>query len=243
MKSYHQLLEGIYDPNIFKAIFLAGGPGSGKSFVVKRAIGGLGLKIINSDDPFERYLKTAGLDPAMPESEKEPRDAERARAKRVTGAKQGGAILGRLGLIIDGTGKDYAKIQAKVDTLRALGYDCSMVFVNTSLETALKRNQMRARKVSPQIAEKGWKAVQSNLGKFQMFFGPDRFFIVDNNDHNEDLLEISSKAIARAIRKPVRNHIATAWIAKEKEKRSIASTSNLGRNVGKGGGGYVPKTT
>ena len=42
MKSYKQLIEGVYDPNIFKAFFLAGGPGSGKSFVVRRATGGLG---------------------------------------------------------------------------------------------------------------------------------------------------------------------------------------------------------
>ena len=54
MKSYKQLIEGVYDPNIFKAFFLAGGPGSGKSFVVRRATGGLGLKIVNSDTAFEK---------------------------------------------------------------------------------------------------------------------------------------------------------------------------------------------
>ena len=68
MKAFYQLLEGIYDPNIFKAVFLAGGPGSGKSFVVGRTLGGLGLKIINSDEPFERYLKAAGLSMRMPDS-------------------------------------------------------------------------------------------------------------------------------------------------------------------------------
>ena len=57
MKTFQQLREGIYDPNIFKAVFLAGGPGSGKSFVVGKTLGGLGLTIINSDEPFERYLK------------------------------------------------------------------------------------------------------------------------------------------------------------------------------------------
>ena len=37
MKSYKDLQEGLYDPNIFKAFFLAGGPGSGKSYVVKKS--------------------------------------------------------------------------------------------------------------------------------------------------------------------------------------------------------------
>jgi len=57
MKSYTDLQEGLYDPNIFKAFILAGGPGSGKSYVVKKSTGGTGLKIVNSDDVFERYLK------------------------------------------------------------------------------------------------------------------------------------------------------------------------------------------
>ena len=43
MKTYQELLEGLNDPNIFKAFFLAGGPGSGKSFVVGKTTGGTGL--------------------------------------------------------------------------------------------------------------------------------------------------------------------------------------------------------
>jgi len=34
MKSFYSFLEeGVNDPAIFKAVFMAGGPGSGKSFV------------------------------------------------------------------------------------------------------------------------------------------------------------------------------------------------------------------
>ena len=219
MKTFQQLLEGIYDPHIFKAIFLAGGPGSGKSFVVGRTLGGTGLKIINSDEPFERYLVQAGLSLDMPDEEEVPRDIERARAKKVTAAKKGHAIDGRLGLIIDGTGKDYDKLTKQASELRKIGYEVSMVFVNTSLETALKRNQMRKRSVPPKIAEKGWQQVQNNLGKFQNFFSPKNFFIVDNNDHQEDMLELSTKSITRALRKKVNNPIAKAWIAKELAKK------------------------
>ena len=215
MKTFQQLLEGIYDPHIFKAIFLAGGPGSGKSFVVGRTLGGTGLKIINSDEPFERYLVQAGLSLDMPDEEEVPRDIERARAKKVTAAKKGHALDGRLGLIIDGTGKDYDKLTKQASELKKIGYEVSMVFVNTSLETALKRNQMRKRSVPPRIAEKGWQQVQNNLGKFQNFFSPKNFFIVDNNDHQEDMLELSTKAITRALRKKVNNPIAKEWIANE----------------------------
>lgn len=242
MITFQQLKEGVYDPHIFKAVFLAGGPGSGKSFVVGRTLGGTGLKIINSDEPFERYLVKTGLSLDMPDEEQIPRDIERKRAKKVTAAKKGHAIDGRLGLIIDGTGKDYAKLTKQASELKKIGYEVSMVFVNTSLETALKRNQMRKRSVPPRIAEQGWKDVQANLGKFQQFFSPKNFFIVDNNDHNENLLELSAKMITRALRRKVNNPIANAWIANElKKKQATISPNSLGKNIGTGGGGYVPK--
>ena len=100
MKTYNDLQEGLNDPNIFKAFFLAGGPGSGKSYVVRKTTGGTGLQVVNSDDAFERYLEMAGLSKKMPSSEEKPRDVERARAKKVTKARQEGYLEGRLGLII-----------------------------------------------------------------------------------------------------------------------------------------------
>ena len=224
MKTFQQILEGVYDPNIFKAVFLAGGPGSGKSFVVRRALSGLGLKVINSDAPFERYLKKAGLSMKMPEGETDARDIERARAKKVTASRKGHAIDGRLGIIVDGTGKDYDKITNQAAGLKELGYDTSMVFVNTSLETALERNEKRARSVQPQIAAKGWKDVQSNLGKFQRYFG-NRFFIADNNS-GDDLVPVEKK-IRLAIQKRVDNPIANAWIAAEMTKKKEQSLKNI----------------
>ena len=62
MKQFKQVIqEGVYDPGIFKAFFLAGGPGSGKTYVTNRSTGGMGLKLVNSDTRFERYLTKAGL--------------------------------------------------------------------------------------------------------------------------------------------------------------------------------------
>ena len=181
MKTFNDLQERLNDPNIFKAFFLAGGPGSGKSFVVRATTGGTGLQIVNSDDAFERYLKNAGLSQKMPETEKEPRDVERKRAKRVTKARQEGYLEGRLGLIIDGTGKDYEKIAKQSNELKQLGYDTHMIFVNTSLDVALERNAKRDRSVPEDIAVRSWKAVQSNIGKFSQHFRQN-FIVVDNND-------------------------------------------------------------
>ena len=220
MKTFQQLLEGIYDPNIFKAVFLAGGPGSGKSYVVSKVVSGMGLKVINSDEPFERYLVKAGLSLKMPDEEQAERDIERKRAKKVTGAKKGHAIDGRLGIIIDGTGKDYDKMIRQAAQLQELGYETSMVFVNTTLETALERNRKRDRSVPPNIAKQGWKDVQKNLPRFQRYFR-NRFFVADNNT-GDDLTPIT-KAVRRAILKKVDNPIANAWIANELKKKQQMS--------------------
>ena len=219
MKTFQQLLEGIYDPNIFKAVFLAGGPGSGKSYVVSKVVSGMGLKVINSDEPFERYLVKAGLSLKMPDEEQAERDIERKRAKKVTGAKKGHAIDGRLGIIIDGTGKDYDKMIRQAAHLQELGYETSMVFVNTTLETALERNRKRDRSVPPEIAKQGWKDVQMNLPRFQRYFRK-RFFVADNN-LGDDLTPIT-KAVRRAILKKVDNPIASAWIANELKKKQMS---------------------
>ena len=218
MKTFQDLQEGVYDPNILKAFFLAGGPGSGKSYVVKRGTGGLGMKIVNSDDIFEKYLKDAGLSMKMPKSEEEPRDKLRARAKQVTSARQANYVEGRLGLIIDGTGHDYDKIATQATKLKQLGYDVHMIFVNTSLDTALKRNAKRPRSVPRSIVTKSWNDVQKNMGKFSQYFRQN-FMVVDNNDSEEDVMGPVFKQVMSLAKKKVQNKTGQQWIAMELQKK------------------------
>ena len=227
MKTFQDLQEGLNDPNIFKAFFLAGGPGSGKSFVVRQTTGGTGLQIVNSDDAFERYLKQAGLEMDMrttqAEREKEERDTERKRAKRVTKARKGGYVEGRLGLIIDGTGKDYDKIAKQSIQLKQLGYDTHMIFVNTSLDVALKRNAKRERSVSNSVATNSWRAVQSNIGKFSQHFRQN-FVVVDNNDADAKDPQIFNdvlKQIKGLLRKKVTSPLAKQWVMQQMKDRGI----------------------
>ena len=176
---YQDLTEGVYDKNIFKAFFLAGGPGSGKSFVTTSAFAGSGLKVINSDNAFERGIKKAGLSLKMPDSEADARDMVRARAKATTSNMLDLALAGRLGLVVDGTGRDFDKISYQVRALKELGYDAHMIFVNTSLDVALQRNQMRSRTIPEYIVTRSWNDVQSNIGKFQNLFGPSNMVIIE----------------------------------------------------------------
>lgn len=213
------LNEGVYDPGIFKAFFLAGGPGSGKSYVQKKTTGGMGLKVVNSDDIYEKMLKDAGMD-MTPENIFSDKGQEiRGRAKATTKARQSNFLMGRLGVIIDGTGKDYNKIAKQAAALKQLGYDTYMIFVNTSEEVAQERNQMRDRTLPREEVTIMWNEVQKNIGAFQRFFGAKNFIVVDNNDAKEDVLNGVYKKVRGLVKTPVQNYIAKQWIATELEKK------------------------
>ena len=218
MKTFQELQEGLYDPNIFTAFFLAGGPGSGKSYVAGKATSGSGLKSVNSDDAFEHMLNKAGLSLKMPPEETEPRDVVRGRAKEVTAKKQKNFVEGRLGLIIDGTGRDVDKILRQKAKLDELGYDTYMIFVNTSLDVALQRNAERPRSVAEPIVVKSWKDVQNNIGKFSNIFRQG-FIVVDNNDAGEDIFNQVWKRVKGLLRKKVTNTRAKNWMAMELAKK------------------------
>ena len=220
MKTFHQIQEGVYDPNIFNAIFLAGGPGSGKSYVVRKTTGGLGMKIVNSDDIYEKDLEKAGLDIGKPEDIfSDEGQAIRLRSKAKTKARQSLWVDGRLGIIIDGTGKDVAKISRQKALLDQLGYQCAMIFANTSLEVAQIRNKERARTLPEKSVEQMWNGVQRNIGAFQQLFGSKHFIIVDNNEAGEDIFNKVYKRIRGLVTKKPKKQAARQWIANELKKK------------------------
>ena len=214
--------EGVYDPNIFKAFFLAGGPGSGKSWVSERTLSGIGLKVINSDNAFALALNKEKMSLNMATQDAKEiarRDEIRAKAKARTGVQLKLALEGRLGLILDSTARDIARIESEANTMKHIGYDVHMIFVNTSLEVALKRNQMRARKLPDAIVITNHKTVQQNIGKLQRLFGTSNFIIVDNNKVAEDVNPSVFKAIRRMVTKKPTSYQAVSWIKRELQKR------------------------
>ena len=221
MKTFMDIREGVYDPNIFKAFFIAGGPGSGKSFVVKRTTGGVGMKIVNSDPAFEKMLKDAGYSTDISDLDPTVRDTIRGKAKAVTKKRRDSFVDGRLGLIIDGTGKDYDKITRQATELKQLGYDTYMIFVNTSLDVALARNRKRDRVLADSMVIQLWNQVQQNLGKFSQYFRRN-LVIVDNNEEQEDDGQIFNsvfKQIKPLAKSKPTSKIAQLWIKKELEMK------------------------
>jgi len=223
MRKFQQYItEGVYDPSIFKAFFLAGGPGSGKSWVSTRALSGMGLKVINSDRAFENKLKKEKmtLDFAT-HDEKQiiKRDKIRSQSKRIAGMQLSMALEGRLGLIIDSTARDVEKIQQQAQNLRSIGYDIHMVFVNTSLEVALERNKNRPRSLPDAIIINSHKQIQKNMGRLQRIFGARNFVVVDNNEPAEDVNPTVHKRVRGMIGRAPTSYQAVRWIHRELEKR------------------------
>jgi len=219
IKKFNEFIdEGVNDPGIFKAIYMAGGPGSGKSFVAKGTIpSSSGLKMVNSDDIFELGMKKNDLDMKMPDSEKDARNNIRSRSKQLTGKRQSIYMKGRLGLVIDGTGKDFNNIKTSSNMLKEFGYDSYMIFVNTSLEVALERNSSRQRSLPDSLVIDSWNRVQNNIGKFQNHFGAKNMLIVDNNNATEDIMVKAYKQIQKFINRPLQNKAAKDWVKTQKE--------------------------
>jgi predicted kinase len=234
----NKIEEGVHDPGILKAFFMAGGPGSGKSFVASELFGfpkgvmgsvsySTGLKLVNNDNAFENYLKKAGLsagklaDYAKDEDKWAEVMVIRDKAKGITKRLQDNYINGRLGQVIDGTGKNFDKIKGHRSLYQDFGYDTYMVFVNTTLEIALERNQMRERVLPDAIVEKMWKEVQANLGKFSRLFGKQNMIIVDNSSYedSEKILNHIEKEIMRRVNNPIKNYLGKRWIEEQTTSR------------------------
>lgn len=184
-ESVDVLIEGVHDAAIFKAIFLAGGPGSGKDYVLKQTLAGHGLVELNSDKALEFLMDKQKLSKKMPEAEQEKRDIVRQRAKSMTELKQRLAIEGRNGLIINGTADDPEKILRIKKGLEEMGYSSAMVFVNTSDEISKKRNIARGerggRTVPEHIRKDKWEKAQIARPEFEKAFG-DNLMTFDNSE-------------------------------------------------------------
>ena len=237
------LLEGVYDPGIFKAFFLAGGAGSGKSYSAEKATGSAagkfewhptmnkvkpgktgpyGLKVVNSDEQLEFGLMKAKMHSDMTKySDAETMEKERIRkkGKKITKKREQLWINGRLGLIIDGTAKNTANLSVTKQDLEAVGYSTYMIFVNTSLDVALQNNSGRTRRLKDEVVKATWDEVQLVKDQLANLF-PGRFVEIVNNRAGEDVFRKAFVEIGKLITRPPSSTKAKAWIAHELESKA-----------------------
>ena len=223
------ILEGCNDRSIFKAVFLAGGPGSGKDFISNRVLKGYGLVEINSDTAFEFLMKKERLNFHMPDHDRQERDLVRGRAKNMTKEKERLALTGRLGLIINSTGDDFNQTDAIKRNLENIGYECRLLYVDTSNEVSRARNQMRGsiggRVVPEAIRQDKWLAAHHAGKHYVNLFGEGQFDIVSNDldlaiapeevkkEKEEHLLRLFKKFRKWASHRPT-NAVCLDWLSK-----------------------------
>ena len=223
------LNEGVHDKGIFKAVFLAGGPGSGKDFVLSKTLDGHGLTEINSDKALEYLMDKEGLDKRMPKSQEKRKDEVRKRAKNVTEMRERLALEGRNGVIINGTGDDPDKISRIKGRLEALGYETRMIMVNTADEVSRDRNvergQRGGRTVPEEIRKQKWNEVQAARASFAELF-KDNYVEFDNSadlrtaddgtkEEKQKELDGIFKEIQKFVSAPPKNNAAKEWVAQE----------------------------
>jgi hypothetical protein len=227
------LTEGVHDKGIFKAVFLSGGPGSGKDYVLSNTLDGHGLTEINSDKALEYLMDKNQLDKKMPKKEKDKREVIRGRAKSITDIRERLALEGRNGVIINGTGDDYDKIASIKGKLEKLGYETKMIMVNTADEVSRDRNvergQRGGRTVPEDIRKQKWDSVQASRAQLAQLF-KSNYVEFDNSTDLRNTDDATRKAkqdemneifkdVQKFISKPPKNDVAKEWIASELEKK------------------------
>jgi predicted kinase len=190
------------------------------------------MKMVNSDKELKFLLRKYGFGTDldnMPDevfknlttSKEKGGSNLRHFARELTDVRRKKYQDGRLGMIIDGTGDDFRKISTMKKEVEELGYDTYMIFINTTLEIALIRNEKRDRVLPEKIVRDSHAAVMRNLGGFQGLFSGN-FMITDNNkDLDEDkaikrFSMLVKQGLNKFIKKPIKNSIGKAWVRHQK---------------------------
>jgi predicted kinase len=169
-----------------KVIFMAGGPGSGKSNVINQlGLKEQGFKVVNQDISLEWLMKNHG----MPTDMREFTPEQASQFGKLSHEARGIALKKRIkyqgegdGVIIDGTGASLNVMKKNIQDFKDKGYDVQMIFVETSQETALSRNKARKeRSLRTGIVIKTHDSVQANKEAYRELFG-ERFAEVNTDN-------------------------------------------------------------
>ena len=153
-----------FDRGVCKAIFVTGGPGSGKDIIIREAIA--------EDKCVEmNYVQSQSV----------LNNLHRTNDFRVE------SVLRRSPLIINGPAEDFNTINTIKEQLQSLGYSTMMVFVDTTNEASQQRNEKLSRMMVESVRQEKWIQAQTNKEVFNTVF--DTFVYFDNTGSLDTLDE------------------------------------------------------
>lgn len=192
---------------LFKALFICGGPGSGKDIIIREAVAESNAVEINSNlainilnDKHKLYEQS--------------KDFRRE------------AIRNRLPLIINGTTNEQFNIIEIKNELEELGYETMMVFVNTTNEASKRRNDNHERVLSESIRQERWDKTQLVAEKLNEVFT--KYLEFDNSldlteatifelAEKEEDISIVYEMTSWFFDATIENEIAESWLEKHKK--------------------------
>jgi len=209
MRLLQYINESILDKGILKACFMAGTCGAGKSYVISNiSSGGIEPRITNTDT-FTEFLKAFKA-----EQWKDVED----KVKRLTKNQLALFLNSMLPLWVDGTSASPNSLLRRKGILQSVGYDTAMVWVDTSLETAIERASKRQREVPKEYIVDLYEKIKPLKSYYKKEFRD--FWIIKNDDG-----ELTDKAVLNAYKKttsffssPVKNPIGKKIIEEMKSE-------------------------
>jgi len=203
-----------FNRGLFKAIFVTGGPGSGKDIIIREAIAESKSVELNSVQAFDLLMDKQKLSEKTTDYRRE-------------------AIRNRGPLIINGPADDHTRIITIREELEEFGYETVMVFVDTTNEASKERNEKLTKSISESVRYDKWQLAQTSKEAYRQNFSN---FIDFNNSSTfeeiqEDITDTYGK-INRFIEDKNYNEIAFSWL-ESRGKISITSLFKENENVKK----------
>lgn len=203
-----------YNRGLFKAIFVTGGPGSGKDIIIREAIAESKAVELNSVQAFDLLMDKQKLSEKTTDYRRE-------------------AIRNRSPLIINGPADDHTRIITIREELEEFGYETVMVFVDTTNEASKERNEKLTKSISESVRYDKWQLAQTSKEAYRQNFS--NFIDFNNSSSFEEIQEDISDTygkINRFIEDKNYNEIAFSWLS-SRGKISITSLFKENENVKK----------
>jgi hypothetical protein len=208
-----------FNRGLFKAIFVTGGPGSGKDIIIRESIPEARAVELNANQAYD-YL------------------ADKQKLSEKTSDFRREAIRNRGPLIINGPADSIDKINYIKEELEDLGYSSMMIFVNTTNEVSQERNTKLSRMMVESIRYDKWTQAQKNKNLFAESF--DNFVQIDNTGSLESIEEDITQTylnIHNFIEGKVYGDVSLSWLEKHgklnksdnliKEEKNVQSASKF----------------